>query len=113
MCREGEACRYLHQGQAASSVGTSLRTDPLETRCRYYQRGSCAYGHNCRFVHAAEVSTSSTNNVNHNTGLASSSTARKNTSNHVNKNGQGTRYRCFIIVQFSSSFEMCLLSSWT
>jgi hypothetical protein len=100
MCREGEACRYLHQEQAGSSLGTSLRTGPSETFCRFFQRGSCAYGSHCRFVHAFEVSTSSTNNVRQNTSLASSSTTRKNSLPHVNKKDQGTRYWYNFPVQF-------------
>lgn len=92
ICREGDACRYLHQGEAGSSLGMSSRIDPSETLCRYYQLGACAYGTRCRFVHAGEVSTSSTNNNSHSTSAASSSATRKSTFTHVNKNGQGTRY---------------------
>ncbi|XP_069694523.1 probable E3 ubiquitin-protein ligase makorin-1 isoform X2 [Periplaneta americana] len=99
MCREGEACRYLHQGQAAPgpSMGTATRNEPTDTRCRYFQRGSCAYGLRCRFVHAGETNTtSSTNIANQNTSLPSSSSSsststRKISPTHGNKNAQGTR----------------------
>jgi hypothetical protein len=96
ICREGEACRYLHQGQAGSSSATSVRTGTSETRCRFYQRGSCAYGSRCHFVHAGEVSTPSTNNVSQNTSIASSSTILKNSPTRINRNGQGTKYRYII-----------------
>ncbi|XP_021922464.1 probable E3 ubiquitin-protein ligase makorin-1 isoform X2 [Zootermopsis nevadensis] len=97
MCREGEACRYLHQEHAGSSLGTSLRTDLSEIRCRFYQRGSCVYGSRCRFVHAGEVSASSTNNVSQNTSMASSSTTLKNSPTHINKNGQGASQKTSVL----------------
>lgn len=105
ICREGDACRYLHQGEAGSSLGMSLRIDPSETLCRYYQRGACAYGPRCRFVHAGEGSTSSTNNNSNSTSLASSSATWKSTFCHVNKNGQGTSRKTSVLKKQGDSSD--------
>ncbi|PSN57309.1 E3 ubiquitin-protein ligase makorin-1 [Blattella germanica] len=84
MCREGDACRFLHlraqtgQGQPipGPSSSTPIRnvTSSSGARCRYYQRGHCTYGQNCRFSHVGDLSSnSSTNSLNHVTATSSNS----------------------------------------
>lgn len=85
ICREGDACRYLHQGQPGPSATSPGRSASTSTRCRFYQRGNCTYGQHCRFSHAELSSNLSTNSL----AAASTSSPRKSPFRPENKNGPG------------------------
>ena len=94
ICRVGDACRYLHQGEPVVRDTSPRRVTTTGARCRYYQRGRCTYGQRCRFSHANDLSSnSSTNSLNQNmASSSSSSSSRKSHTSSENRNGQGQRY---------------------